>query len=95
MTELSYRALQQLRDAVNLTQVGGQAEKTTAQRRYALNGFSRFNNIDTDDVAAGFRQADRHTLAQTGITTAHNGHFALQGECVKNHTWFLNLSEPV
>ena len=46
----------QLRDTVNLAQIGGQVEKTTAQRRNALNGFRRFNNIDTHDIAAGFRQ---------------------------------------
>ena len=95
MAELRHRALQQLRDTVNLAQIGGQAEKTTAQRRDALNSFRRFNNIDTHDIATGFRQAHRHALAQTRITAAHHGHFALQGECVENHTWFLYLSEPV
>jgi hypothetical protein len=64
----SATALQQLRDTVDLAQVGGQAEETAAQRRHALDGFRRFNDIDTDDIAARFRQAQRHALTQTRIT---------------------------
>jgi hypothetical protein len=56
MTEFRHRAIQQFRNGIDFTQVGGQAQETAAQRRHALDGFSRFNDINPDDIAARFRQ---------------------------------------
>ena len=62
MAKLRHRPLQQLRDPVDLAQVGGQAEKAASQRRHPLDGFHRLDNIDTDNIAARFRQPEGHPL---------------------------------
>ncbi|STT06249.1 Uncharacterised protein [Klebsiella pneumoniae] len=56
MAELRHRPLQKLRNTVDLAQVGGQAEKTASQRGYPLDSLHRFDDIDTDNIAARFRQ---------------------------------------
>ncbi|MNR11869.1 hypothetical protein D3C85_1281880 [compost metagenome] len=78
MTKFCHSAVQQFRDHIDFTQVSGQAQEATAQRGDALDGFSRFNNVDPDDVAARFRETQRHTLAQTGITPSDDRYFTLQ-----------------
>ena len=57
MTKFRHRAIQQLRNGVDFTQVGGQAEKTAAQRGYAFDGFRGLNDVNPDDITARFRQA--------------------------------------
>ena len=62
MAELRHRTLQQLGDTVDLAQVGGQAKKTASQRGYSLDSLHRFDDIDTDNIAARFRQPEGHPL---------------------------------
>ena len=62
MAELRHRPLQKLRNTVDLAQVGGQAEKTASQRGYPLDSLHRFDDIDTDNIAARFRQPEGHPL---------------------------------
>ncbi len=57
VTEFRHRAIQQFRNGIDFTQVGGQAQEAAAQGRHALEGFRRFNDINSDDIAARFRQA--------------------------------------
>ena len=57
MTEFSHRAVQQFRNGIDFTQVGGQAQETAPKSRHALDGFRRLNDINPDDIAARFRQA--------------------------------------
>ena len=87
--ELGHRTIQQCRDTVDFTQVSRQAQETTAQRRNALDGFGRFNNVDTHDIATRFRQTQRHALAQTCITPGNDSHFTLKRECIQNHVGSL------
>ena len=77
MTEFGNRTLKQLRNTVNLAQIGGQAQETTSQRGNTLNRFHRLNNINADNIAARFGQTERHTLTQPGITAGDNSHFTL------------------
>ena len=57
VTEFRHRAIQQFMNGIDFTQVGGQAQEAAAQGRHALEGFRRFNDINSDDIAARFRQA--------------------------------------
>jgi hypothetical protein len=58
--------------------------KAAAQR---LNLFGRLWDltIDADDIAPGLRQAQRHSLAQAGIATGHDGDLTRQVEGVQYH----------
>ena len=80
LAELSNRTLQQRWNTINLAQVSGQAQEAATQSIYTLDGFSRFNDVDTNDVTTSFCKTDSHTLAQTCITTSNNSNFTFQGE---------------
>ena len=55
-----------------MAQVGGQAEKAASQRRHPLDGFHRLDNIDTDNIAARFRQPEP-VLNPTDEATWYSG----------------------
>ena len=47
--------------------------------------------VDADDIAPGLRQAQRHSLSQSGIATGHDGDLTRQVEGVQYHIHLCQL----
>ena len=59
-------------------------KKTTPQRRDLLDGFSRFNDVNANNVTARLRQPQRHPLAQPSITTSDDRNFTFERNALKS-----------
>ncbi len=72
-------------NAIDLTQIGCQACKTTSQSGDARNSFRGSNNVNTDNAQPA-RQPCTPSPAPTGIAPRHNRDFTFaRKKCIQNH----------